>query len=80
MAESLDSFGARDTMRVGDETYTIYRLGRAAERLGINLDRLPFTIRILLENLLRFEDGVSVTEEQIRAIGSWDPAAEPEAR
>ena len=48
-----------------------------AESLGIDIDRLPFTMRILLENLLRFEDGSSVTEDQIKAIANWDPSEIP---
>ncbi len=78
MADSMNSFGARDTLRVGNDTYTIYRLGRAAEQLGVDIDRLPFTIRILLENMLRYEDGLSVTTDQVRAVAQWDAAAEPD--
>ena len=77
MAESLNSFGARGSLSVGDETFTIYRLAAAAEQLGVELAKLPFTTRVLLENLLRFEDGSSVTREQIEAVAKWDPTAEP---
>ena len=78
MAETLNSFGARGSLSVGDETFTIYRLAAAAEQLGVDLEKLPFTTRILLENLLRFEDGSSVTREQIEAVAKWEPAKEPD--
>jgi aconitate hydratase len=76
--ETLNSFGARGLLSVGDETFTIYRLAVAAGQLGVDLGKLPFTTRILLENLLRFEDGSSVTWEQIEAVARWDPAKEPD--
>ena len=78
MADSLNSFGARDTLSVGNRSYTYYRLDRAAEALGANLAALPFTHRILLENLLRFEDNVSVDRAQIEAVAKWDAKVEPE--
>ena len=78
MAESLDSFGARDTLEVGGKRLTYFRLDRAAAALGADLDRLPFTQRILLENLLRFEDGTSVDRAQIEAVAKWDATAEPD--
>ena len=65
---SIDSFGARTTLEVGGNSYTIYSLSALP-----NIDRLPFTHRILLENLLRTEDGANVTAEQIRTLASWDP-------
>ena len=78
MAESLNSFGARATLDAGGQSHTIYRLDAAAEALGLDLGRLPFTLRILLENLLRREDGGEVTQEQIRALAQWDAQATPE--
>ena len=74
---SLNSFGARASLDAAGESRTIYRLDRAAEVLGLDLARLPFTLRVLLENLLRGEDGSAVTREQIEAIGAWDPRAAP---
>ena len=68
-----DSFGARGTLEVGGRTYNIARLGV----LGDRVDRLPFSLRILLENLLRNEDGVSVTAADVEALASWDPTSEP---
>ncbi|EPR77146.1 Aconitate hydratase [Leifsonia rubra CMS 76R] len=65
-----DSFGARATLTVDDVDYEIYRLD-AVE----NSSRLPYSLKVLLENLLRNEDGRLVTEEQIRAIANWDPTA-----
>ncbi|RCG30536.1 aconitate hydratase [Sphaerisporangium album] len=69
---SANSFGARDTLRVGDAAYEIYRLD-AVEGSA----RLPYSLKILLENLLRTEDGANITGEHIRALGQWDPKAAP---
>ncbi|MGB8295616.1 MAG: aconitate hydratase AcnA [Polyangia bacterium] len=71
-----DSFGSRSALRVGDRTFEIFRL-RALQAAGLPLDRLPFSLKILLENLLRREDGVSVTRQQIEAVARWQPDAEP---
>jgi aconitate hydratase len=71
-----DSFSARDTLTVGDTAYEIFRI---TDRPGLeNAARLPFSLKILLENLLRTEDGANVTAEQIRALANWDPTAEPD--
>ena len=78
MAENLNSFGARDTLQVGSKSYTIYRLDTAAKALGVDVDRLPFTHRILLENLLRTEDGVSVDKAQVESVAHWDATADPD--
>ena len=75
--ESLDSFGTRASLKVGGASHTIYRLDRAAEALGCDLARLPFTLRILLENLLRGEDGAAVSADSIRALGAWQAQAAP---
>src|SRR5688572_17890159 len=77
MTESnLDSFGARSTLVVEDRTYEIFRLD-ALHKRGLEVSRLPFTLRVLLENLLRNEDGVAVTEGDVRALAQWNPSAEP---
>ncbi len=68
---SLDSFGAKSQMQVGEETFEIFRLDALGE-----LD-LPYTHRVLLENLLRTEDGANVTADQIRALAAWDATAAP---
>ena len=72
-SSSVDSFGARDRLQVGDESYEIFRLD-AVE----GIDRLPFSLKVLLENLLRTEDGANITAEHIRALAGWDPAADPD--
>ncbi|WEG09385.1 aconitate hydratase [Microbacterium horticulturae] len=66
MTNSQDSFGAKDTLTVGDKQYEIYRL-----RSIPNSERLPYSLKILLENLLRNEDGVTVTADQVRALADW---------
>jgi len=68
-----DSFGARSTLRVGEREYVIYRLDAAGD-----VSRLPYSLRILLENLLRTEDGVTVTRDDIEALAKWDPANPPD--
>ena len=78
MAENLNSFGARDTLSVDGKSYTIFRLETAAKALGIDASRLPFTHRILLENLLRTEDGVSVDKAQVESVAHWDATADPD--
>ncbi|MCA2220153.1 aconitate hydratase AcnA [Nonomuraea sp. NEAU-L178] len=72
MIVSANSFGSRDTLRVGDASYEIFRLD-AVEGAA----RLPFSLKILLENLLRTEDGANITADHIRALGGWDPKAAP---
>ena len=70
---SIDSFGSKSTLSVEGRDYTIFRLD-AVE----GFDRLPYSLKILLENLLRTEDGVNITADQIRALGNWDANAEPD--
>jgi aconitate hydratase len=70
-----DSFGARSTLDLGGRSYEIFRLDVLAERFDVA--RLPYSIKVLLENVLRLEDGRSVTAADVEAIASWDPAAEP---
>jgi len=67
-----NSFGAQSTLKVGDKTYTYYRLDAAG-----NAARLPFSMKILLENLLRREDGEVVSREDVLSILNWDAKAEP---
>jgi aconitate hydratase len=69
-----DSFKARTTLAVGGKTYEIYSL---AALQGYDLGRLPYSLKILLENQLRFEDGVNVTKDDVEAILKWDPKAAP---
>jgi aconitate hydratase len=68
----MDSFGSRGTLSVGAASYEIFRIA-AVDGSG----NLPFTHKVLLENLLRTEDGANVTRETIEALGAWDPSAEP---
>ena len=67
-----DSFGARDTLQAGGRTHEIFRLDVLQERFDVA--RLPFSLKVLLENLLRTEDGQAVTPEHIEALARWDPA------
>ncbi|MDQ1113729.1 aconitate hydratase [Microbacterium testaceum] len=70
---TVDSFGAKSTLTVGSTDYEIFRIDTVAGH-----EKLPFSLKVLLENLLRTEDGANVTKEQIEALGSWDPTAEPD--
>jgi aconitate hydratase len=74
---SSNSFGARATFKVGNKEYELYRLD-ALDRQGISTRHLPFSLRILLENLLRTEDGRNVTKEEIRALAAWNKNSKPE--
>src|ERR1019366_3342526 len=71
---SLNSFGAAGQLRAGGRTYEIFRLA-ALEKSGVNLSRIPYSIKILLENLLRFEDGSTVKRSDIECVAQWDTAA-----
>jgi aconitate hydratase len=70
---STDSFGARGTIQAGGAEHEIFRLS-AVE----GAERLPFSLKVLLENLLRTEDGANVTADHVRALASWDPTAQPD--
>ena len=72
----MNSFGARRTLRAGGREYEIFALG-ALEARGLPVGRLPLALRILLENLLRNEDGRNVTPASIEALARWDANAEP---
>src|SRR4051794_35097739 len=72
---SENSFGARAELEVGGETFEIFRLDALQSRFEVA--RLPFSLKVLLENLLRNEDGVAVTEESIEKLGRWDASADP---
>ncbi|MEJ3405966.1 aconitate hydratase [Rathayibacter sp. YIM 133350] len=69
---AVNSFGAKDSLRVGEQDYEVFRIDSVE-----GYEKLPFSLKVLLENLLRTEDGANITEAHIRALGSWDPAAEP---
>ncbi len=70
--DTVNSFGARDTLTVGDKTYEIYRLSAAP-----GAEILPYSLKVLAENLLRTEDGANITKDHIEAIVNWDPDADP---
>ena len=71
----MNSFNARTTLEVSGKTYEIYALDELSDRF--DTDRLPYCLKILLENLLRHEDGVNVSAKDIEALANWDPRAEP---
>jgi aconitate hydratase len=68
----VNSFDSAAMLRVGNKDYRYFRLD------SLNASKLPYSLKILLENLLRTEDGANVTAEQIRSLASWDPSAEPD--
>ncbi len=72
MSTSIDSFGAKGTLEVGENSYEIFRLSAVP-----GTEKLPYSLKVLAENLLRTEDGANITADHIRAIASWDPSAEP---
>ncbi len=80
MSSSMDSFGAKQTLTVtsesGEQGYEIYQI-KGVEGLE-NATKLPFSLKILLENLVRTEDGANITRDHILALANWDPSAEPD--
>ncbi|HXZ42421.1 MAG TPA: aconitate hydratase AcnA [Terriglobales bacterium] len=73
----MNSFNSRSMLRVGGKEYEIYRVD-ALDKQGISTQRLPYSLRILLENLLRTEDGHNVTQDDIRALASWNSRSRPD--
>ncbi|MBC7762294.1 MAG: aconitate hydratase, partial [Candidatus Saccharibacteria bacterium] len=69
----VNSFGSKDILTVGSTDYEIFRVDRVP-----GYEKLPYSLKVLLENLLRTEDGANVTKSQIEALGSWEPTAEPD--
>ncbi|GAB2455065.1 aconitate hydratase AcnA [Nocardioides hungaricus] len=74
---SQDSFGAKSTLDVDGKSYEIFRLDAVAGE-GLDVESLPFSLKVLLENLLRTEDGADITADDIRALAGWDADAEPD--
>ncbi|ACQ80201.1 aconitate hydratase 1 [Beutenbergia cavernae DSM 12333] len=70
---SVDTFGAKGTLAVGGRSYEIFRLSAVP-----GVERLPFSLKVLAENLLRTEDGANITADHVRALAAWDPDAEPD--
>lgn len=75
--ERQDSFGAKSTLEVGDQSYEIYRLD-AVQGEGLDVASLPYSLKVLLENLLRTEDGSDITADDIKALAGWDADAQPD--
>lgn len=73
---AVDSFNSKDSLSVGDASYDYYRLG-AVEGEGLDVSTLPFSLKVLLESLLRTEDGADITKADIEALAGWDADAEP---
>ncbi len=69
----MNSFNSKSQLKAGSKTYTIWRLDSLA-KAGFNISRLPFSIKVLLENLLRTEDGKAVRREDIEALAKWNPS------
>src|SRR5918995_3564188 len=74
---SVNSFGAKDVLDVGGTGYQIYRLD-AVRGEGLDVASLPYSLKVLLENLLRTEDGANITADDIKALAGWDETAEPD--
>ena len=70
---SVDSFGSKSRLQVGDDTYEIFRLDAVP-----GTEKLPYSLKVLAENLLRTEDGANITADHVRALAAWDPSAEPD--
>ena len=70
---SVDSFGSKGTLEVGDASYEIYRLSAVP-----GVEKLPFSLKVLAENLLRTEDGANITADHVNALATWDPDAQPD--
>src|SRR6187455_1230333 len=75
MADHPNSFDARDTLKVGDREHTIFRLDALQSKYDVA--RLPFSLKVLLENLLRTEGNGSVTADDVEKLARWDARAEP---
>jgi len=74
---SQDSFGAKSTLDVDGKSYEIFRLDAVAGE-GLDVASLPFSLKVLLENLLRTEDGADITADDVRAVAGWDADAQPD--
>ncbi len=68
----VNSFGSSDVLKVGDKSYRYFKLN------SVDAKTLPFSLKVLLENLLRTEDGANITQEHVNAIVNWDPSVEPD--
>ena len=73
MSESKNSFDAKSTLKVGDKSYDYFRLSAVP-----GMEKLPYSLKVLGENLLRNEDGKNTTVDHIKAVANWEPSAEPD--
>ncbi|MCW2841809.1 MAG: acnA, partial [Aeromicrobium sp.] len=73
---AVDSFNSKDSLTVGDASYDYYRLD-AVTGEGLDVSTLPFSLKVLLESLLRTEDGADITKADIEALAGWDANADP---
>jgi aconitate hydratase len=76
--QNVNSFGTHQSLNVGGKKYHFHSLKVYGQKAGSNYQRLPFSLKILLENLLRYEDGVVVKKKDIEALTNWDPKAAPD--
>lgn len=72
MTESKNSFNAKSTLEVGDKSYDYFALSAVP-----GMEKLPYSLKVLGENLLRTEDGANITTEHIEAIANWDASSDP---
>src|SRR5687768_15848880 len=77
MTNSLDTFSTRSTLGLGDKQFSYFSLPKFSEATGVDIGRLPYSLKILLENLLRSEDGKAVREAEVISLAQWDPQAAP---
>ncbi|HEY6077411.1 MAG TPA: aconitate hydratase AcnA [Polyangiaceae bacterium] len=75
---SRDSFSTRSELSVGSSKFTYFSLPKFAAKTGKDVQKLPYSLRILLENLLRCEDGIAVSATDVEALAAWDPKGEPD--
>src|SRR6266566_8154688 len=73
----MNSFNSRSSLRVGNKEYEFYRID-TLDKQGISTKHLPYSLRILLENLLRTEDGHNVTKQEVRALAAWNSKSKPD--
>src|SRR5579883_3120379 len=78
MAANSDPFGARATLRLASGEIDYFRLDALESRAGVQIDRLPYTVRVLLESMLRQYDGTVVTEEDVLGLARWRPGGPPD--
>lgn len=68
---ATDSYHSKSSLTVGSKQYTYYSLPKAAEKLGVDISRLPYSLKVVMENMLRYEDGRTVTADDVKAVAKW---------